>query len=125
MGNADYLASGPGAPTGLAVAATECPWDPDLAAVMTETAAPCFEEALLPELLRDLLRGARDTSATTATLGPSLAPETAERWVVWRQDDNGNRSEVSSHDSEREAREMAIDMDARGHKQTYWIARPG
>jgi hypothetical protein len=44
------------------------------------------------------------------------------RWIVWRQDDNGNRFEVARKDSRAEAEELAAVMEARGHKQTYWIA---
>ncbi len=42
---------------------------------------------------------------------------------MWRQDDNGNRCEVSRHDSRAEADSAAVMMEARGHKQTYWVAR--
>ena len=45
------------------------------------------------------------------------------RWIVWRQDDNGNRFEVVRKDSRAEAEEVAAVMEARGHKQTYWVAR--
>lgn len=60
-------------------------------------------------------------------------------WVVWRQDDNGNRFEVrrfagypedaggpgeDGPDTAREEAEaLAAEMEARGHKQTYWVAR--
>ncbi|MEU9828880.1 hypothetical protein [Micromonospora chersina] len=44
-------------------------------------------------------------------------------WTVWRQDDNGNRYVVSRHDTHEEADSMAATMEARGHKQTYWVAR--
>jgi hypothetical protein len=44
------------------------------------------------------------------------------RWIVWRQDDNGHRFEVVRKDSRAEAEEVAAAMEARGHKQTYWVA---
>jgi hypothetical protein len=44
-------------------------------------------------------------------------------WVVWRQDDNGNRFEVARRDSRAEADALAEMMELRGHKQTYWVAR--
>ena len=44
------------------------------------------------------------------------------RWIVWRQDDNGNRFEVGRRESRAEADELAAAMEARGHKQTYWVA---
>jgi len=43
-------------------------------------------------------------------------------WTVWRQDDNGNRYEISRYDSRAEAEAVAVTMEARGHKQTYWVA---
>jgi hypothetical protein len=53
------------------------------------------------------------------------AEETTDRprrWVVWRQDDNGNRFEVNRYESRAEAEEVAATMEARGHKQIYWVA---
>jgi O-acetyl-ADP-ribose deacetylase (regulator of RNase III) len=44
-------------------------------------------------------------------------------WVVWRQDDNGNRYEVRRYATRTEAEALAAEMEARGHKQTYWVAR--
>ncbi|GIH16372.1 SPOR domain-containing protein [Rugosimonospora africana] len=44
-------------------------------------------------------------------------------WTVWRQDDNGNQYEVSRHDSRADAESAAATLEARGHKQTYWVAR--
>ncbi|MFG3604662.1 hypothetical protein [Micromonospora chersina] len=46
-------------------------------------------------------------------------------WTVWRQDDNGNRYVVSQHDTRVEADSVAATMEARGHKQTYWVAPSG
>jgi hypothetical protein len=45
------------------------------------------------------------------------------RWTVSRQDDNGNRFLVSEHESEEEARSIARELEARGHKQTYSVER--
>ncbi|MEU7819498.1 hypothetical protein [Catellatospora sp. NPDC049133] len=45
-----------------------------------------------------------------------------DRWVVWRQDDNGNRYEVRRCDTRAEAEQLAAEMEARGHKQLYWVA---
>ncbi len=44
-------------------------------------------------------------------------------WTVWRQDDNGNRYEVSRHDTREQADAVAEAMQRRGHKQLYWVAR--
>ena len=51
-------------------------------------------------------------------------------WVVWRQDDNGNRyvvrrfpsDEACTADARLRAEALAAEMEARGHKQTYWVA---
>lgn len=44
-------------------------------------------------------------------------------WVVWRQDDAGNRSVVESRLTEEDARKLMREMEARGHKQVYWIEK--
>ncbi|MEJ3744561.1 hypothetical protein WEI85_14855 [Actinomycetes bacterium KLBMP 9797] len=49
--------------------------------------------------------------------------ELPDRWIVWRQDDNGNRFEVARKDSRTDAEELATVMQARGHKQLYWVAK--
>ena len=49
-----------------------------------------------------------------------------DRWIVWPQDDNGNRFEVARKDSRADAEELAAVMEARGHRQLYWVAKaPG
>jgi hypothetical protein len=43
------------------------------------------------------------------------------RFRLWRQDDNGNRVLIREY-ADREAAELARDeMQARGHKQLYWV----
>jgi hypothetical protein len=42
-------------------------------------------------------------------------------WAVHRQDDNGNRFLVVSGLSHEEATRVAADLEARGHKQLYWV----
>jgi hypothetical protein len=44
------------------------------------------------------------------------------RWVVWRQDDNGNRYEVARLDDRDEAQALADSLEATGHRQIYWVA---
>lgn len=44
------------------------------------------------------------------------------RWTIWRQDDNGNQSVISSGHSRDEAARLCAEFEARGHKQLYWIA---
>jgi hypothetical protein len=47
-----------------------------------------------------------------------------EEWVVWRQDDNGNRFVVRRLESREEAENLAAELEARGHKQLYWVVAP-
>jgi hypothetical protein len=55
-------------------------------------------------------------------LPPHLVEGRTKGWTVWRQDDNGNQYVVSRHDTQAEAQSVAADMEARGHKQVYWVA---
>lgn len=45
---------------------------------------------------------------------------TEQNWRVMRQDDPGNKFLVQENLSETEARRLADELEARGHKQTYW-----
>jgi hypothetical protein len=47
-----------------------------------------------------------------------------DEWVVWRQDDNGNRYVVRRLASRAAAEKLAAELEARGHKQLYWVAAP-
>jgi hypothetical protein len=79
-------------------------------------------------LTRGLMPDWPDEAFTTIwPLPPHLADgqtETSQSAgrTVWRQDDNGNQYMVSRHDSRPEAHSVATAMQARGHKQTYWVA---
>jgi hypothetical protein len=44
------------------------------------------------------------------------------RWIVWRQDDNGNRYVVQRFAARAEAEARASELEARGHRQMYWVA---
>lgn len=43
-------------------------------------------------------------------------------WAVWRQDDSGNRFLIEANMTEARARSMVAELEARGHKQTYWCS---
>ena len=45
----------------------------------------------------------------------------AGSWAVHRQDDNGNRFIVRAGLEREEAIRLASELEARGHKQLYWI----
>jgi hypothetical protein len=47
--------------------------------------------------------------------------DTSNKWTVWRQDDHGNRVAVQSELSCDQAESLFRQLEARGHKQTYWI----
>jgi len=46
----------------------------------------------------------------------------SRRWIVWRQDDHGNRAQVAVFDTKADADHRAEELEARGHKQLYWVA---
>lgn len=43
-------------------------------------------------------------------------------WAVWRQDDHGNSFLVEANLTQTQADELQAELEARGHKQTYWSA---
>jgi len=43
------------------------------------------------------------------------------RYRVMREDDNGNRFLVRWCETADEAKEVAARLEARGHKQHYWV----
>ena len=48
--------------------------------------------------------------------------ESLHAFQVWRIDDNGNVFTVGEPTSERDARCLVQQYEARGHKQMYWVA---
>ncbi|GGZ42216.1 hypothetical protein GCM10010387_40600 [Streptomyces inusitatus] len=46
-------------------------------------------------------------------------------WLVIRQDDNDNCYRVGRYATEEEARQLADTLEAKGHKQLYWVERAG
>lgn len=46
------------------------------------------------------------------------------RWVVWRQDDKGQQFVMmTTYGTREEAEAAAAELEARGHKQHYWVER--
>lgn len=66
--------------------------------------------------------GADPLLAELVVARAGLAPS-PERWVLWRQDDHGNRFEVRSFDSVEAARAELARFEAHTHKQCYWLER--
>ena len=54
--------------------------------------------------------------------GLAVAVPGPKRVIVMRSDDNGNQAEVARVTSRCEAVALVSEYEARGHKQTYWIA---
>jgi hypothetical protein len=50
-----------------------------------------------------------------------IDPHTESTWAVHRQDDSGNRFVVRDGLAHEEARRLAAELEARGHKQLYWV----
>ena len=89
------------------------------------------ERIVLDRYLTDLLQRRNSwlkhelVSAVAATHGQEPETSSVEQrtWVVWRQDDNGNRAEVARHTQRADAERHASTLEARGHKQTYWVTQ--
>ena len=45
----------------------------------------------------------------------------AAGWVLWRQDDNGNRVRVEAFATRAAALARQAEFEARHHKQIYWV----
>jgi hypothetical protein len=45
----------------------------------------------------------------------------AAAWVLWRQDDNGNRVRIETFGTREEAAARQAEFEARQHKQIYWV----
>jgi len=52
---------------------------------------------------------------------PEGIGEDRPQWTVWRQDDNGHRFVVAHHADRESAETQVAEMQARGHKQLYWV----
>jgi len=73
-----------------------------------------------------ILERTREGFAWPPAFGPLetlLAPDVAG-WAVWRCDEHGNEFEMRSGLGEEEARRIAADFEARGHKQSYRVSPP-
>jgi uncharacterized protein YhfF len=47
------------------------------------------------------------------------------RWTLFRQDDHGNRTPVRDTADRAEAERLLAELEAKGHKQLYWIEEGG
>ncbi|MBQ0828392.1 SPOR domain-containing protein [Streptomyces tagetis] len=46
-------------------------------------------------------------------------------WLVFRQDDNGNRYRVGRYATRAEAQKIADTLDGRGGERLYWVEKLG
>jgi aspartate racemase len=63
-----------------------------------------------------------DSTRILARAALRAAVDASAGWSVWRQDDNGNRFEVSRGLSQSDATRELARFESLGHKQVYWIA---
>jgi hypothetical protein len=60
---------------------------------------------------------------------PSVHPSEDDKlqqcpgWIVKRLDDNGNIVEVTRTSEKKAAEKIAMDFEAKGHKQMYWVEK--
>ena len=54
---------------------------------------------------------------------PRTSTNASETWAVWRIDDNANTFLVHAQLTREEAVQLVAELEARGHKQTYWAER--
>ena len=69
------------------------------------------------------LRRLADQKLIASAAGDTWRLTKAPQWVVWRQDDNGNRAKVSHFADRSSAEAEAARLEALGHKQTYWVTQ--
>ena len=50
-----------------------------------------------------------------------MATGSRTQWALWRQDDNGSSSIIDRFTDQSEANAKLQELEARGHKQHYWI----
>jgi hypothetical protein len=53
------------------------------------------------------------------------ARDSDRSWSLWRQDDNGTSFEIRRDHTRDEAERLRDELEARGHKQLYWVASTG
>lgn len=46
-----------------------------------------------------------------------------KKFVLWRQDDNGNQIEVGRFDTREEVQIVKDRLEKKAHKQIYWITK--
>lgn len=73
--------------------------------------------AALTDLFEQLAIDDRDAIA----LAPEVELAALPVWVLWREDDNGNRVEIDRYRSYAKAEQDERIYTDRGHRQSYWI----
>jgi hypothetical protein len=95
-----------------------------------EVAHTVFESIWNIEIGRDATQAAEDLVECLALAGPEITYwdkqveiERLPRWSLCRQDDNGQRYEMTTFLSYARATREAEVFERRGHKQSYWVER--
>jgi len=86
-----------------------------------EAAQRWYESPEYREIAGHRLRGTKSNVVILDGLPAPAPPDRPARWLVWRQDEHGNRFEVSRGHTEEEARRRAAELESRGHKQWYGV----
>ena len=60
-------------------------------------------------------------SLPTNEIATPLMADFSNQWTLWRQDDNGSRSVIATQLEREDAKSRLAELEARGHKQHYWI----
>ena len=94
--------------------------------VFTARYSSGFEPAIDIQHLLDGGKAQTGIYRLPTTRDAAVTPTDDEKpvWIVWRQDDNGNKAEVGRRNTEAEAKALAAEFEARGHKQMYWVEGP-
>ncbi|MDI3289615.1 hypothetical protein [Polyangium sp. 15x6] len=77
------------------------------------------------EAAQDLAEALALDTPEVQWVDPRIDVAALPRWSLWRQDDNGQRYEMSTFLSYSRAMRECAAFEARGHKQMYWVRRQG
>ncbi|MDC3961934.1 hypothetical protein [Polyangium jinanense] len=77
------------------------------------------------EAAQDLAEALALDTPEVQWIEPRIDLAALPRWSLWRQDDNGQRYEMSTFLSYSRAMRECATFEARGHKQMYWVRRQG
>jgi hypothetical protein len=77
------------------------------------------------DCLIDLLETLAIDLDDLAWRAPEFERLTLPTWTLWRQDDNGSKTAMTTFTGCRKAQAALAQFEALQHKQTYWLESPG